>query len=391
MIPIYEESLASGVSDWSWTNTDHASTSQVFEGNYALYGELNGYEGIYLGFQPAIDVPPDGYLEFSVYSESSVDLAIRTSSVEVGDVTPVFNIVAANQWQQESVAVADLGIQGSIWGVWWQQYSDQPSGGVYLDNIRITSAASEPPDEPNNSGNPDPTGPFSTAGSTSRFLSRATFGATASDIDRLVGTFAADYGNGSAVIPRQRSAVDEFYPGTELALTEYHFGGANTGVGGLAQIDALGIFGREGLDMATLWEPYADFVTTPPALFSDIPVFGRSTLRRCGISEYIGYSQGGGVVAGYYSQIFLLTKSTSKSASRVAATETARRSLPGCSESKKTEWIYVASGKRSTACSHHSNRLKILATNRIAVQGILTAVSDLGVSCWQIHRNQSPH
>lgn len=81
------------------------------------------------------------------------------------------------------------------------------------------------------------------------------------------------YGNGSAVIPRLRSAVNEFYPGTQLALTEYHFGGATTGVGALAQIDALGIFGREGLDMATLWEPYADYVSTPEAQFSNMPVF----------------------------------------------------------------------------------------------------------------------
>ncbi len=81
------------------------------------------------------------------------------------------------------------------------------------------------------------------------------------------------YGHGSALIPRLRSAVDEFYPGTKLALTEYHFGGADTGVGGLAQIDALGIFGREGLDMATLWEPYADYVTTPEVEFANKPVF----------------------------------------------------------------------------------------------------------------------
>ncbi|MEM7259354.1 MAG: glycoside hydrolase family 44 protein [Pseudomonadota bacterium] len=81
------------------------------------------------------------------------------------------------------------------------------------------------------------------------------------------------YGNGSAVIPRLKSAVKEFYPGTAVALTEYHFGGANTGIGGLTQIDALGIFGREGLDMATLWEPYADYVSTPEAEFSDMPIF----------------------------------------------------------------------------------------------------------------------
>ena len=47
------------------------------------------------------------------------------------------------------------------------------------------------------------------------------------------------YGNGSALIPRLRSAVDTYYPGTGLALTEYHFGGATTGIGGLTQILSL--------------------------------------------------------------------------------------------------------------------------------------------------------
>lgn len=80
-------------------------------------------------------------------------------------------------------------------------------------------------------------------------------------------------GEGSALIPRMQSLIAETYPGTPLALTEYNFGGVDDVAGALAQVDALGIFGREGLDMATLWEPYADYVTTPEDEFSDRPVF----------------------------------------------------------------------------------------------------------------------
>ncbi len=50
--------------------------------------------------------------------------------------------------------------------------------------------------------------------------------------------------------------------------------------GALAQIDLLGIFGREGLDVATLWEPYADFISTPEAEFVDKPVFWGMRLYR---------------------------------------------------------------------------------------------------------------
>lgn len=44
------------------------------------------------------------------------------------------------------------------------------------------------------------------------------------------------------------------YPGTKTAITEYNFGGMNSINGALAQADVLGIFGRERLDLATLWD-----------------------------------------------------------------------------------------------------------------------------------------
>lgn len=78
-------------------------------------------------------------------------------------------------------------------------------------------------------------------------------------------------GEGQAVIPRLDSLIDANYPGTDLAITEYNFGGFDTLAGGLAQADALGIFGREGLDMATVWEPWADWVGMSLEDFVDRP------------------------------------------------------------------------------------------------------------------------
>ncbi|HEX3048767.1 MAG TPA: glycoside hydrolase family 44 protein [Bacillota bacterium] len=57
------------------------------------------------------------------------------------------------------------------------------------------------------------------------------------------------------LIPRMRQWVDQNYPGTKLAISEYNFGAAADINGALAQADVLGIFGREGLDLATLWSP----------------------------------------------------------------------------------------------------------------------------------------
>ena len=56
------------------------------------------------------------------------------------------------------------------------------------------------------------------------------------------------------LIPRLRQLIDDHYPGTGLGITEWNFGADGHLSGGLATADALGIFGREGLYLATFWE-----------------------------------------------------------------------------------------------------------------------------------------
>jgi hypothetical protein len=57
------------------------------------------------------------------------------------------------------------------------------------------------------------------------------------------------------LIPRMKQWVANNYPGTRLAITEYNWGALDHINGALAQADVLGLFGREGLDLATLWAP----------------------------------------------------------------------------------------------------------------------------------------
>lgn len=59
------------------------------------------------------------------------------------------------------------------------------------------------------------------------------------------------------LLPRMRAWRDAHYPGTQLAITEYNWGALEHLNGALAQADVLGIFGREQLDLATLWAPPA--------------------------------------------------------------------------------------------------------------------------------------
>lgn len=55
------------------------------------------------------------------------------------------------------------------------------------------------------------------------------------------------------LIPRLRAWIDRYYPGTKLAIGEWNWGADTTMNGAVAIADVLGIFGREGVDMAAYW------------------------------------------------------------------------------------------------------------------------------------------
>ena len=64
------------------------------------------------------------------------------------------------------------------------------------------------------------------------------------------------------IIPRMKNWVNSNYPGTKLSITEYNLGAQGDVNGALAETDLLGIFGREGLDVATLW-PFLGYPEIP--------------------------------------------------------------------------------------------------------------------------------
>ncbi len=53
------------------------------------------------------------------------------------------------------------------------------------------------------------------------------------------------------LIPRMKEMIAEYNPDMKLAITEYNFGNGDGLTAGLAQAEALAIFGREGVDLAT--------------------------------------------------------------------------------------------------------------------------------------------
>ncbi len=55
------------------------------------------------------------------------------------------------------------------------------------------------------------------------------------------------------LIPKFKEWVNKYYPGTKVSISEYGFGEPSKFVTALAFVDVLGIYGREGLDMACLF------------------------------------------------------------------------------------------------------------------------------------------
>lgn len=81
------------------------------------------------------------------------------------------------------------------------------------------------------------------------------------------------------LIPRAKSRITAHYPGTKLAFSAWYFGGGADISGAIATADALGIFGREGVDLAALELPEAG---------------GDDTFTLAGFSAFRGYDGAAG-------------------------------------------------------------------------------------------------
>ncbi len=68
------------------------------------------------------------------------------------------------------------------------------------------------------------------------------------------------------LVPRLKSWVNTYYPGTAIGITEYNWGAENHINGATTQADIYGIFGREGLDMGARWATPASSTPTYKAM-----------------------------------------------------------------------------------------------------------------------------
>jgi mannan endo-1,4-beta-mannosidase len=67
------------------------------------------------------------------------------------------------------------------------------------------------------------------------------------------------------LLRKLKQSIDTRYPGTKLAITEYDYGSGFMIDGGISQADLLGIFGREGVYIASRWAIQPNDVYTAAA------------------------------------------------------------------------------------------------------------------------------
>lgn len=68
-------------------------------------------------------------------------------------------------------------------------------------------------------------------------------------------------------IPTMRAMVNQYFPGLQIGCTEYNWGDEPNLNGATTQADVLGIYGREGFDLATRWTVATNTSTTPATYY----------------------------------------------------------------------------------------------------------------------------
>ncbi len=108
------------------------------------------------------------------------------------------------------------------------------------------------------------------------------------------------------ILTRMKTWIATEYPGTKIAISSYSFGGLHLVNGALTQAEVLGIFGREGVDLAALEPPFPDNAIGEDAFklfrnfdgtgsqFGDTSVFAASSAPDV-VSTYAAYDAAGHV------------------------------------------------------------------------------------------------
>jgi len=159
-----------------------------------------------------------------------------------------------------------------------------------------------------------------------------------------------DVGQAVYLIPRMKAWIAAHYPGTKLAISEYNWGSDDGISGALAQAEALAIFGREGVDLATRWVAPADNSKTEDAFLlyrnydgAGAQVRGDSVRATSANADAVGAYAIRGGAGGNTLYILLFNKDT--------ATQTVAAAVAGGLTGSVSLWRFSGASRLSTAGS----------------------------------------
>jgi len=72
------------------------------------------------------------------------------------------------------------------------------------------------------------------------------------------------------ILPRLKKMITDYYPGTQLGVTEYDYGADSHISGGIAEVEALGAFAKTGTHIATKWGSFSDYSLSGIQLYRNI-------------------------------------------------------------------------------------------------------------------------
>jgi hypothetical protein len=162
-----------------------------------------------------------------------------------------------------------------------------------------------------------------------------------------------DFDGPMQLIPRFKSWISTYYPGTKLSISEYSIdSGQKSIVDAVAEMDVLGIFGREQLDFADMWSPPAptDPIAYSFRMFRNYDGNG----GRFGDTSVSAVSSDQGTLSIYAAQrstdnavtVLVINKTTAALASAISL---ANLSLPASAQ------VYTYSAANLTSIVHASN------------------------------------
>lgn len=68
-----------------------------------------------------------------------------------------------------------------------------------------------------------------------------------------------DIQGGKAIIQKIKKSINDFYPGTKIAFTEFEYDAEDHWSGGLSLVDVLGVLGREDVYLACKWDAFKTY------------------------------------------------------------------------------------------------------------------------------------